>query len=74
MPFGKELEMCDCLKQVNEKLAAYNGKVAIGFLMTEDMGIKKRVLIATERVNKAKRKPVPALTAAFCPFCGTKAD
>lgn len=66
--------MCNCLKQVNESLADHNGKVATGFLMTADMGVKQRVLIATEKVDKAKRKPVPALTAAFCPFCGMRAE
>ena len=64
--------MCDCLKQVNEGLVAHNGKVSTGFQITADMGIKMRILIATEKLDKAKRKPVPALTASFCPFCGEK--
>ena len=74
MPFKKELEMCDCLKQVNKDLAAYNGKVATSVFVTEDIGLKIRVLIATEKVDKKKRKPAPRLPAAFCPFCGEKAE
>jgi len=66
--------MCECLKRVNEGLVAHNGKVATGLLLTPDMGIKMRVLITTEKVDKTKRKPVPALTAAFCPFCGEKVE
>ena len=66
--------MCECVKLVNVKLAHHNGKVATGFMLTGDMGIKMRVLIATEKVDKARRKPVPPLTASFCPFCGTKVE
>ena len=65
--------MCDCMKQVNEKLAAHNGKLATAFQVTNDMGIKMRLLVSTEKVDKAKRKPVPTVTASFCPFCGEKA-
>ena len=64
--------MCDCLKRVNEQLAPYNGKVATGFIITDELGVEMRVLIATEKVDKAKRKPLPPLTAAFCPFCGAE--
>lgn len=66
--------MCDCLTLVNEQLAARNGRVATGFLMTPDMDVKLRVLVATEKLDKAKRKPVPPLSAAFCPFCGQKVE
>ena len=66
--------MCDCLKKVNKELAAYNVKVATGFLMTKEMGLRMRVLIAAEKLDKTKRKPSPQITAAFCPFCGTKAE
>jgi len=65
---------CDCMKQVNEKLASHNGRLATGFQMTADMGIKMRLLLATEKLDKKKRKPVPTVTASYCPFCGTKAE
>ncbi len=65
---------CDCMKLVNEKLAAHNGRLATGFQMTANMGIKMRLLLATEKLDKTKRKPVPSVTASYCPFCGTKAE
>ncbi len=65
---------CDCMKQVNEKLASHNARLATGFQMTADMGIKMRLLLATEKLDKKKRKPVPTVTASYCPFCGTKAE
>ena len=65
--------MCDCMKQVNERLAERNAKLATTFQVTHDMGIKMRLLVATEKIDKAKRKPVPVVTASFCPFCGEKA-
>lgn len=67
--------MCNCIKEVNSQLAEHNGKLAIAFGLTADMAsMKMRLMIATEKVDKTKRKPVPALTASFCPFCGEKAD
>lgn len=65
---------CDCMKLVNETLAAHNGRLATGFQITEDMGVKMRLLLATEKLDKTKRKPVPSVTAAYCPFCGSKAE
>lgn len=66
--------MCDCMKQINEKLAEHNGRLATGFQIREDMSVGMRLLMATEKIDPTKRKKVPHVTAAFCPFCGTKAD
>jgi hypothetical protein len=38
------------------------------------MGVKMRFLLATEKLDKKKRKPVPTVTAVYCPFCGTRAE
>lgn len=65
---------CDCMKLVNEKLATHNGRLATAFQITADMGVKMRLLLATEKLDKAKRKPVPSVTASYCPFCGAKAE
>ncbi len=65
---------CDCMRLVNEKLSAHNGRLSTGFQITPDMGIKMRLLLATEKLDKTKRKPVPSVTASYCPFCGTKAE
>ena len=65
---------CDCMRLVNEKLAAHNGRLATSFQITTDMGIQTRLLLATEKLDKKKRKPVPGVTASYCPFCGTKAE
>lgn len=65
---------CDCMKLVNETLATHNGRLATGFEITADMGIKMRLLLATEKIDKTKRKPVPSVTASYCPFCGAKAE
>lgn len=64
---------CDCMKSVNEKLAAHNGRLATAFQITGDMGVRMRLLLATEKLDKTKRKAVPSVTASYCPFCGVKA-
>ena len=66
--------MCDCIKQVNEKLSEHNGRLATGFLIRGDMSAGMRLLLATEKIDPAKRKKVPHVTAAYCPFCGAKTD
>ncbi len=65
---------CDCMKLVNEKLASHNGRLATDFQIKADMGIKMRLLLATEKLDKKKRKPVPSVMASYCPFCGTLAE
>jgi hypothetical protein len=64
--------MCNCMKEMDEALAKHNGKLATGFQITADMNVVSRLLIATEKIDAKKRKPVPGVMASFCPFCGEK--
>ena len=63
-----------CFKQFDEKLAEHNGRLAMGVQVTKDLGLKARLLIATEKIDKAKRKPIPVVMASYCPFCGEKLE
>lgn len=65
---------CHCIKNVNEKLSEHNGQLAIGFGVTGDLGIVSRLLIGVEKKDKSKRAKPPLVSAAYCPFCGTKFD
>jgi hypothetical protein len=65
--------MCECVKKVDEQLRKNGLRVAQAILISPDMSqLSSAVIIATERLDPRSRKPVPKLTAAFCPFCGTK--
>lgn len=66
--------MCDCIKKFDEKLVEHNGRLAMAMQVTETLGLRARLLIATEKIDKTKRKPVPAVMASFCPFCGEKME
>lgn len=66
--------MCDCIKKMNEHLQQYNGRLATGIQVTQDMGLKQRYLMATEKIDRTKRKPVPSVMCSHCPFCGEKLD
>lgn len=64
----------ECFKKFDDHLAAHNGRLAMGLQVTEKMGLNARLLIATEKIDKAKRKPVPSVMATFCPFCGVNLE
>lgn len=64
--------MCECMKEMNAVLEKHNGRLVMGLQVTPDMGIKGRYLMATEKIDKAKRKPVPSVMCSHCPFCGEK--
>lgn len=64
---------CGCVKKVNEHLANQNGRLAVGFAVT-DSGLITRLIIGTEKVDKSKRAKPPIVSATFCPFCGVKFD
>jgi hypothetical protein len=57
--------MCECIANVNDKLAEYNGT-----LETNLLSDPPRALISVcKRDTKVRRKP-PLFEASFCPFCG----
>lgn len=64
----------ECFKKFNEALIQQNGRLAMALQVTETMGLRERLLVATEKIDKTKRKPVPMVTASFCPFCGAKLE
>ena len=63
-----------CFKKFDDHLREHNGRLAVGLQVTEGRGLRARLLIATEKIDKAKRKPVPSVMATFCPFCGEKLE
>jgi hypothetical protein len=65
---------CSCVKQVNEKLAENNVRLAVGLAVTKDLGVITRLLIRTEKKDRNKRTKPLNVSATFCPFCGVKFD
>lgn len=59
-----------CFKKFDDHLKEHNGRLSMGLQVTEGLGLQARLLIATEKIDRAKRKPVPSVMASFCPFCG----
>lgn len=64
--------MCECRAKMNKKLEEVNGRLANAFVITEENGLNLRYCVQTEKLDKAKRKPVPTVIASYCPFCGEK--
>lgn len=65
--------MCNCHQEMNAVLEKHNGRLAVAFGVTSGLGVVCRLLIGTEKIDKTKRKALPHVVAAFCPFCGEKA-
>jgi len=64
-----------CFEMFNQHLAPHNSQLAMGIQITETMGLKARLLIATEKIDKTRRsKTAPSVMANFCPFCGEKLE
>lgn len=65
--------MCECVEKMNAALAPKNGKLAIAISISPDLStMTSRLMVATEKIDKAKRKPAPTALASYCPFCGEK--
>jgi hypothetical protein len=62
--------MCDCHAQMDAKLEPLNGKLAVGFQIT-DMSMPVMLLMHVEKINPRGKKP-PLVLPSFCPFCGEK--
>lgn len=56
--------MCDCIKNVNELLAAHNAVLVLPMF-----GAQRPFIETTKREGSKRGKP-PKMQASFCPFCG----
>jgi hypothetical protein len=62
---------CECVENVNEKMAeaGQNQRIAASFGLREGHFVA-RAVIETERVDSKRRNRPPRLVATYCPFCG----
>lgn len=67
--------MCNCIKEMDEKLAEYNTKLMLTMGFPRD-GTPSYCLphIDTEKIEKRKRLGPALAVPTFCPFCGVKYD
>lgn len=56
--------MCDCIKDVNAKLAERNTKIELPM-----MGIQQP-FVQTMKLDEKKRVKPTLVFASYCPFCG----
>ncbi|SMH42233.1 hypothetical protein [Mesorhizobium australicum] len=62
---------CECIKAVNEKLAARNTRLALTITLTQQLD--DFPTIATEQIDKGRGKlKAVSMIPTFCPFCGVK--
>lgn len=64
---------CDCIAEMDAKLAEHNTKLCVTFAFPRD-GSPSYTLpsIETEKIEKRQRKGPALAIPCFCPFCGTK--
>lgn len=58
---------CNCIEQVNTKLAEHNGMLETNWLSSPP-----RAMISVVKRAGSDRKKPPLCEATFCPFCGRK--
>lgn len=67
---------CDCINDptLKTELAKQNAKVRLELFMDFKNGqaLFDGPFVLLEKINSDKRKPLPKLFCAFCPFCGKK--
>jgi hypothetical protein len=66
------MKMCDCIKDMDAKLADLNGKIAvtIGFGF-DGTSSGPYPTIEVEKINKRGKRP-PVALPSYCPFCGER--
>jgi hypothetical protein len=64
--------MCNCIEDMNGKLAELNGKLSLTIGFSFD-GSPSRAYptIDVEKINKRGKKP-PIALPSYCPFCGER--
>lgn len=67
--------MCDCIEMVNKKLEPRNTVLLTPLMVvlpTGENDLRKRMMLATEKIDTKKRGLPIALFAAYCPVCGER--
>lgn len=65
--------MCDCIKEINEQLKPHNARIAAGVSL-KDNTMQANYYVMLEKIDTAKRKPLPYMVMSYCPFCGEKLE
>lgn len=66
---------CQCITQMNEALEPHNARLDVPMLVDMKDGrttLEVRVQVPCYKIDPKKRKPLPALLAQYCPFCGDR--
>ncbi|MBK1732897.1 hypothetical protein [Thiococcus pfennigii] len=64
--------MCQCISTVNARLREQDLCLVLVQPLGKDLALRPpRVALRTARPS-GRRKPMPDLSAAFCPFCGAR--
>lgn len=69
---------CDCIKRIDDQLAAQNFALDVSFLLGKDLSLSSTTLsVGTHWKDSSKKvrgKKPPTIVVTFCPFCGKKAE
>lgn len=64
---------CRCIELVNKHLAKFNARVEQRFMLGDNPRLSQSApLVQLEKIDDRKRKALPPVVAAYCPFCGRK--
>lgn len=65
---------CECLTQMDERLAKHNSRIQTQFSFSGDnlSDVLCTPYIGTEKIDRARRKKAVGVIPTFCPFCGVK--
>lgn len=62
--------MCDCIKEVDEKLAERNTRLTQAIVFGKHSG--QTIMLQTEVVEKKRGARPTSVFLSYCPFCGEK--
>lgn len=63
---------CDCMSEMDAKLAEHNTKLQVTFGFGRDGSTWLLPLLGTEKIERRVRKGPALAIPTFCPFCGVK--
>lgn len=61
--------MCDCIKRIDDQLAAKNAKLPVGINFTTG---KCDLIIRLDKVESKKKLGASFMVPTYCPFCAEK--